>query len=274
MGTHQWPDQTLNLEGLRIYNDARLMLNHSLRLQTEKLCARKLTFGEIDFLKSSNVYYIMQFFYFFQAYGMGTQTSIDNYGKLHDEEIKKKQEMYKKLAEDEEKEHLEKKKQEQEALYKNKKQEQEVVKKQAADRAAIGNSKYMNLAQIRRDKKLKLMPRHTRFDGAFITPYRAKIIKNITEGRNKGLLRFALSDLQRLMVEVMVEETCSSTCWKLDELTLIKYRHERSGVIIDSPGFLEECFRDHLTFLVDSIRQRFTHPDNDLQAPARVERFE
>jgi hypothetical protein len=232
-----WPDQTLHLEVLGHNHVAGRVLNHRLRSLTEQLCERKLEFGEIDFLKSSQVYHIMQFFYFFRAYRIETEEQITRYVKLHDADLSRAQETFTDLAKSAEDAWLEKKKK---------------LQTRPTDRDSVET-------KARRDKKHRLVPRPTRFESAFIgSPYRIKqIAKNLNDGRVKGVLRFALSDLQRLMIEVMVAESCSTTCWELHKLKLLKYARSGPAVIIDSPGHLEACFRDHLAFLVEAIRPLF-----------------
>jgi len=215
-----------------------------LRSLTEELCERKLEFGETDFLKSAPVYYLMQFFYSFRACRIETEEDVAKYAELHDNHVIKARDEYEALAKDAD------------DAWKAKM----ALKKQSAnsiDKETKGDRTVPT--KVRKDKKHKVVPSHTRFEAAFLNnPYRIKqIAKNLRDGRDRGVLCFALSDLQRLMIAEMVKQHCGQTCWELSKLKLLEYSRVSSAVIIDSPGHLEGCFRDHLAFLVEAIRPLF-----------------
>jgi hypothetical protein len=233
----QWPDQTLHLEILGHNHVAKHELNNYLRSLTEQLCKRKLEFGEIDFLKSSPVYHLMQFFYLFRAHKIEKTEHVARYVKLHDSYLRKAQNDFKDLAEEAQDAWEEK---------------QKALRTQSADSVVTER-------QVPRDKKHRVVPRHTRFEAAYLdSPYRIRqIAKNLRNGYARGVLRFALSDLERLMIEVMVAQHCRQTCWELSKLKLLQYSRVGPAVVIDSPGHLEGCFRDHLAFLGEAIRPLF-----------------
>lgn len=251
----RWPDQVLQRDVLHHYNDARILLNHYLRSRTERLCKRPLTFSELDFLKGTHVYHIMEFFYFVEAYGMETDTHLKRFSVLHNERLEDARQ-----ALDKHQEELNKKRVTAN-IEKRKLRTERRFPTAPNGHAAVSYDKRNPKDEMPDDvKKDKRVPRSTRFDNArILAPHRTrKISTNFREGRADGVLRFSLSDLQRLMIEAMVEQTCKATCLALHQLKLVEYWTMESGdIIVDSTGVLETCFRDHLTFLVESIRPLF-----------------
>lgn len=238
----RWLDEMLNLDVLRTYNHGRVHLNSDLVATTKQSCQRDLMIEEIDFLTNANVYNISQLLYFFRTYNLDNAEIIQKYIEDHNSDMRKEQAIFEEMA----------------------KKDAEVRAKLNAARREAERSKGVQGNEKKQRALGKLAPRrqYTRFIEATIEePYRIRnLVSRLLQGLNEGCLRFALMDLQRLLRESMVDETCSKTCWRLQEFGLLKWQWEGPLVIIESGGTLENCFKEHLSFMVKTLRPLFTVP--------------
>jgi hypothetical protein len=250
MATQRWLGEATNLAVCRTYNEGRVHLGRDLRAAAERLCNRRLTMPEVDFLNNANVYTVAQLFYFFRAYGLDTDEAVtESYIKLHNRDMSEEEKIFAELTEYES---LERARQASERA----KQDSERRNTDAT------NGPGKKAKRVRRDVSLKSRLTYrgiTRFERAKInSPERIRaMVRRLTEGRKEGALRISQPDLQCLLMESMTEETCSTTCWQLRALKLVEWNWEGTSVIIDSSGILEGCFRRHLGFMADSLRSLF-----------------
>jgi hypothetical protein len=72
-----------------------------------------------------------------------------------------------------------------------------------------------------------------------------------------GRLRFPATELCRLLIESMTEQTCRDLIKKLHDLELITYevrgKRGRQEAFVESDGALENYFREHLDWLAHSL---------------------
>jgi hypothetical protein len=238
-----WPDEHSNLAVFRIYRDSQTRFCGALLEAAEESRSRELTIAEIDFLRTVNVYHLTQLFYFFRAHRIATKETIERYIELHNSDMEKEAQI------------LTNKKEHERKCREN----EDKVRRQKQASAEIAKSDTDKHSKERVAKVPKLRRGPDRFQKGIIRPHRAKLmVRNLIEGLEEGCLRFALADLQCLLTESMVAETCSTTCKVLDSLGLLRWYREGNEVVIDSKGIIERCCRDHLAFAASSLREIFT----------------
>jgi hypothetical protein len=215
-----------------------MLLNREIVFSAHCQSLRRLTIAEQHYLTDSNVYYFAQLLYYFRVNALNANAEgIKEYLVRHSRDVAAKKDLYVELERE---------------FYAQRTRSSGV---DSWDLRVIPPSgpgvrtreRYRHVARPRFSS--------LRFEGAtFDAPVRARrVVENLTNGAQQGVLRFALPDLQLLLIESMTHEICSKTASELSYYNLLRWDDHGPYVVVESSGILEQCFRAHLTYISSAL---------------------